>query len=310
VFPQKTIMKPTRQKRGSTIGGVITWVAILALVVFAGLRLNQARTRLMGEVDGLQAELSTAQTRIEDLQIQMNAERAARAQAEATAAEAGAAAVEARQVLQSHQEKLGNRIQELETSVHEYEQQVAAAVEARTRAETELSRETVLRKAVEQEVADVANQLQQHEALLSRLQRPSGTPAEVDAGTGARATSTVAMTETESRAGATHDAGTGISAGTRAGASTAFDTPPKPLDLVPPQYPHSLRMQGTEGNVVVAFTVNTRGRVQDVEVWEATNSEFGTAAVAAVRKWRFKPALRSGEPVEVRISQQLAFTNN
>jgi protein TonB len=303
-------MNPTRQERGASIGGLIAGVAILALVVFAGLRLNQARTRLMGEVDGLHAELSTAETRIEELQNQVNAERAARTHAEATAKEQESAAVQARADLQHRQETLNGRIRELESGIQEYEQRVAAAVEARTQVETELSRETELRQAVEQEIAGIKDQLQQQEALVSQQQGTSGTSTEARAGSGARAASTADRTDTESRAPATSAAKQSFAEETPADASAAFDTPPKPLDLVSPVYPPSLKQQGTAGNVLVSFTVDTRGRVQEVEVREATNGEFETAAVAAVRKWRFKPALRDGEPVAVRISQRLNFNSN
>lgn len=278
-------MKSKRHDRGSTAGAVIATVAILAVVAFAGLRLNQSRTRLMGEVSGLQSELATTHARADELQKQVDAEHAARELAETRANEAGTAATQARDELQARQKTLNQRIQELEAGVQEYQQQVAAAVEARTRAEAALSREAGLRRAVEQDVAAVKQQLQERETLISELQQGAGSGG-----------SSVAKQKFDDE--------------TAAGAGPAFDTPPKAVELVSPEYPPTLKQRGTEGNVVVAFTVDTQGRVQDVEVREATNDEFEAAAVAAVSKWRFTPALRDGQPVAVHLVQRLDFTRS
>ncbi len=78
-----------------------------------------------------------------------------------------------------------------------------------------------------------------------------------------------------------------------------FDTPPKAIDALAPEYPEALRRTNIEGNVVVAFTVDTQGRVHDIEVQRCTNHKLERAAVDAVRRWRFQPALRNGKPVEV-----------
>jgi protein TonB len=282
-------MNPTSNLRGSTTGGVIGVLCILALAVLAGLWVNKDRNRLLEEIEILRSDFAAAETRGGELQKQLDAERVAREQAEAKVEETAAAAAQVRQELQNQQAKLGGRIQELEAGIQETEQQVASAVDARTKAETELMRQAGLRKAAEQAATDLREQLQQQEALVSQMQGSTGTSTGLGPGAGARAASTVAATEPESRA--------------------AFDTPPRPLDLVTPEYPNALRQQGAEGHVVVAFTVDTQGRVEGVEVQESTNREFETAAVVAVQKWRFKPALRDGEPVKVRLSQRVEFTS-
>lgn len=276
-------MKPTRQQNGSTIAAVITVVVILGLVIFAGMQLSQVRHRLTGQIDGLEAELATARARIDEMQTGLEAEQAARKQAEETAQEAGDAAMQARQEMEGQQETLGQRIQELETSMQEREQQLAAAEAAKTQAETQVASAAGQRQEMEREIADVKAQLEQQLALVSELQ--------------ASASATTAAKQS-------------FAGESPADTGAAFDTPPKPLDLVSPEYPRSLGQEGTAGHVVVVFTVDTRGRVQDVEAREATNDEFAAAALAAVRQWRFKPALREGEPVEVRISQRLDFTGN
>lgn len=298
-------MKSVRQEQGSVAGPVIATLVVLAVAVFAGLRLNQERTRLAAEVEALRSELTTAQTRVAELEKHVGTERAAREQAQAAARDAADAAVQAREELQAQQEALGRRIEELEGGIREHEQRVAAAEQAKAQLEADLARELEQTKSVQAEIAGLRRQLQEQEALLG--QQPTAGPT-TDAAGAPPPAAAADDTVPPATAGTAAKQRFPDEAAPPAEDRTAFDTPPRPLDLVTPEYPASLRRDGTEGNVLVAFTVDTRGRVQDVEVREATNREFETAAVEAVRQWRFKPALHDGEPVEVRISQRLNFT--
>lgn len=321
-------MYPKNADRGSVAGVLLAVLAVVVLLaaVFVGWRLNQDRSRLMVRVDALQSEVAAANARLEELQKEVNAERAARTEAERTAKEAGDAAVQARQELQRHQEELGSKVQELQAGLQDYEQRLAATEEAKTKAETELARALELRKTAEQELATLRSELQQQAqpgAALAGGQEPQGQglastagagegegEASMDAGTASpmsrsgqaasRSAETTAAKQQFGDAGSTDEAGAG----------RAFDTPPQPRDLARPEYPFALRQRGVEGSVTVAFTVDVRGRVQDIEVQESTHEEFERAAVAAVRTWRFEPAQRDGKPVAVRISQRLAFTSD
>ncbi len=302
-------MNPTRHDRGS-VSGVVLAVVVLALVGLAVWWGVQERTRLRGQVTALQSEVSDARARVDELQKKLDTESAARKKAEATASAAGDAAEQARQELQSQQEKLGSKVQELQANLQQDEQKIAAADEARKKAETELAHEVERRKAAEQQVAAVNDQLQQQKAVVGQLQRPSESPTGQNSSGGGRPASTGAETEASPPPTSASSAAKQSFAGEPpADEGASYDTPPKALDLVSPEYPHSLRQQGIEGEVEVAFTVDAHGRVQDIEVQDATNEAFSRAAVAAVRQWRFKPALRDGKPVEVRTTQRLNFTS-
>ena len=77
---------------------------------------------------------------------------------------------------------------------------------------------------------------------------------------------------------------------------------------VNPVYPESARKRGVEGWVEMAFTVTPEGRVEDVEVRNASPAEvFDDAATRAIRQWRFEPVERNGEKVAQRAMVRLRF---
>jgi TonB family protein len=83
----------------------------------------------------------------------------------------------------------------------------------------------------------------------------------------------------------------------------------KRVRMVSPVYPDTARKRGIEGWVELAFTVQTNGTVDQVEVRNASPAEvFDDAATRAVRQWRFEPVERNGERVEQRAMVRLRFS--
>lgn len=73
-----------------------------------------------------------------------------------------------------------------------------------------------------------------------------------------------------------------------------------PMVKVPPQYPRRALRNGIEGYVVVSFTVTTDGSVRNPRVVEAKpKGVFDQAAINAVLKFKYKPRVIGGQPVEV-----------
>lgn len=75
-------------------------------------------------------------------------------------------------------------------------------------------------------------------------------------------------------------------------------TPPVAISQPKPEYPPALRSQGIEGVVIVKYVVSETGVVSDAKVLKGP-PEFHAVCLAAVKSWRFKPALSQGKPVEV-----------
>jgi TonB family protein len=75
---------------------------------------------------------------------------------------------------------------------------------------------------------------------------------------------------------------------------------------VPPFYPPEAQAAGIEGPVKLLATVSKLGTVQDLEVVEGP-PELVPFAVEAVTKWRYRPTLLNGDPVEVLTQVELEF---
>ncbi len=72
-----------------------------------------------------------------------------------------------------------------------------------------------------------------------------------------------------------------------------------PIQRVDPQYPQQALIDGAEGYVKFKILIGTDGRVLDVRVTEAAPGRiFVRSAVRAVRRWKFKPRVVDGVPVE------------
>jgi len=81
-------------------------------------------------------------------------------------------------------------------------------------------------------------------------------------------------------------------------AAAANDADVVPLVRVNPQYPARAMQRGVEGWVHLAFTVTEAGTTKDIEVVEAEPTNyFEDAAVAAVRRYKYRPKLENGEAV-------------
>lgn len=64
-----------------------------------------------------------------------------------------------------------------------------------------------------------------------------------------------------------------------------------------PVYPFIARRLGKEGRVLLRLTIDEKGNLLNVEVIEDPGYGFAEAAVEAVKKSTFKPAMQDGRPV-------------
>jgi len=72
-----------------------------------------------------------------------------------------------------------------------------------------------------------------------------------------------------------------------------------PIVRVAPVYPARALSRGLEGYVDMGFTVTTTGTVRDPVVLFSTSSLFERAAIRAVLKFKYKPRVVDGIPVDV-----------
>lgn len=85
------------------------------------------------------------------------------------------------------------------------------------------------------------------------------------------------------------------------------DTAPRLTHHVEPSYNDEARRMKLNGTVLLHFIVGTDGRPHDVTVIRPLGHGLDEQAVKAVRKWRFTPGARAGEPVPVELEAEASF---
>ena len=76
----------------------------------------------------------------------------------------------------------------------------------------------------------------------------------------------------------------------------------------PPRYPVESRRKREQGTVVLTLTLGLDGAVENLVVTQSSGFfRLDKAASEAVRGWRWKPVLRSGQPVRVRGVVEIPF---
>jgi TonB family protein len=83
----------------------------------------------------------------------------------------------------------------------------------------------------------------------------------------------------------------------------------KALRRVPAEYPAQALERLISGWVELEFTVAKDGSVKDIEITAAEPRRvFDSASVAALRRYRYAPVLKDGQPVEQRARSRMRFT--
>ena len=73
------------------------------------------------------------------------------------------------------------------------------------------------------------------------------------------------------------------------------------------QYPKRAIKAGVEGRVFLQFVVDEKGDVQDPKVLRGIGTGCDKAAIAALKKVKFKPGVHKGEKVKVQYSLPITF---
>jgi TonB family protein len=84
-------------------------------------------------------------------------------------------------------------------------------------------------------------------------------------------------------------------------------TPARQLTAPPPAYPYSAKLEHVQGDVELDILVSADGAVRAVRVTNAPRADLAAAAVEAVRKRTFTPAMLNGKPVAVLFETRVGF---
>jgi len=85
-------------------------------------------------------------------------------------------------------------------------------------------------------------------------------------------------------------------------------TGPVVVKEIKPQYTADAMRAKVEGTVTLEGVVQPDGVMGEVRVTKALDPGLDQEAIKAVKQWRFKPGLKGGEPVAVRVTLEMSFT--
>jgi len=82
---------------------------------------------------------------------------------------------------------------------------------------------------------------------------------------------------------------------------------PQPLHTPDPEYTPTARKAARQGTAVLSAIVTPEGRIAVVKMERVLGYGLDQKAIDAVCQWKFKPALKDGQPVPVQINVEVTF---
>lgn len=84
-------------------------------------------------------------------------------------------------------------------------------------------------------------------------------------------------------------------------------TPPRVTYSPTPEYSEKARKAKYQGTCVLWLIVGADGNPHDIKVTQGLGKGLDEKAIEAVKKWKFEPAKKDGEPVAVEINVEVTF---
>jgi TonB family protein len=82
---------------------------------------------------------------------------------------------------------------------------------------------------------------------------------------------------------------------------------PAPLRKVDPKYPPTLIADHVEGEVILYAVIRRDGSVDSIQVVRGIDEQLDANSMRALAQWKFRPAERNGEPVELEAIVHIPF---
>ncbi|MGB8012901.1 MAG: energy transducer TonB [Terriglobales bacterium] len=84
-------------------------------------------------------------------------------------------------------------------------------------------------------------------------------------------------------------------------------TPPHAIFMPDPEYSEKARKKKIQGVITLSLTVAADGTTRDIKIQKGLGYGLDEKAVEAVSRWKFKPALKDGEPIDKEIAVEVNF---
>ncbi len=82
---------------------------------------------------------------------------------------------------------------------------------------------------------------------------------------------------------------------------------PAPLEKVDPKYPPELRTLHVDGEVVLYAIIRKDGSVDSIQLVHSVDPRLDASAMEALAQWKFRPAEKHGEPVDLEAVVHIPF---
>jgi protein TonB len=95
--------------------------------------------------------------------------------------------------------------------------------------------------------------------------------------------------------------------GVAMGETSADLAGPIPLRKVDPKYPPELRTSHVDGEVILYAIIRKDGSVDSIQLVHSVDANLDANAMEALAQWKFRPAMRHGEPVDLEAVVHIPF---
>jgi TonB family protein len=82
---------------------------------------------------------------------------------------------------------------------------------------------------------------------------------------------------------------------------------PTVFSKIDPEYSEAARKAKLKGSVILSLIVGSDGIPSDIKVMQSLDHDLDLNSVEALRKWRFHPGRKSGQPVAVQTVVEMTF---
>ena len=82
---------------------------------------------------------------------------------------------------------------------------------------------------------------------------------------------------------------------------------PTPIRKVDPKYPPTLINEHVEGEVVLYAVIRRDGSVDSIQLVRGLDEDLDKNAMNALSQWKFRPATKQGEPVDLEAIVHIPF---
>jgi TonB family protein len=82
---------------------------------------------------------------------------------------------------------------------------------------------------------------------------------------------------------------------------------PNPLRKIDPKYPQDLIQEHVRGEVILYAVIRTDGSVDSIQLVRSLDKQLDANAIQAFGQWKFRPATKDGQPVEIEAIVHIPF---